>query len=373
MEPDATRCHRSISLAADMKIGLLTTSFPRFEGDCSGAFVLTLARSWVEQGHEVRVLAPEPRRRQSVPQWPGIDVRWVAYARPRALQRTFYGSGAPDSLQTHRARWLGAASFTAALMVAARDLDACDALVSHWCVPNGWIASTSAEGRPHLSICHATDVRWLARLPGARAIARQIARGATSMWFLTETLRDRFLAIAELESDSKATHVGPMPIDVPPALADDRKRWRHELHIEGFTLLFLGRLVPTKGVDRLIRAVATLPSNVSLRIAGNGPERHRLENLAMRLGVRAHFDGWVHGERKERLLRSCDALAVPSRPNDGVPTVIFEAIARDLPVIATHLEGLSQYLPEDGLVPPNDEGSLAQAIRALASSPSARG
>lgn len=356
-------------MAADMKIGLLTTSFPRFEGDCSGAFVLALARSWAAHGHEVRVLAPEPRRRLHEPRWPGIDVRWVPYARPRGLQHTFYGSGAPEKLRTQPFTWLGAASFTAALTVAARRvLSDCDALVSHWCLPSGWVASANANGRPHLSICHATDVRWLSRLPGGRTIARQIACGATSMWFLTDDLRDRFFAIAELEPGAKTTCIGPMPIEPPPSMAGHRNRWRSELGIEGLTLLFLGRLVPIKGADRLIRAVARLPRDISIRIAGDGPERRRLETLARHLGVDAHFEGWVHTERKEMLLRSCDALVVPSRPNDGVPTVIFEAIARGLPVIATRLDGVSQHLAEEALVPHDDLSALAQAIQSLASS-----
>lgn len=349
-----------------MKIGLLTTSFPRFEGDCSGAFVLTLARSWAAYGHEICVMAPEPSRKRAAPHWPGIDVRWVPYARPRRLQRAFYGSGAPDTLRARPTQWLGAASFTAALTIAAQDLDPFDALVSHWCLPSGWVASANANGRPHLSICHATDIRWLARLPMARTVARQIERGATSMWFLTEDLRDQFFTIAELARDSKTTHIGPMPIEPPPVLTHDRVEWRRALDMEGFTLLFLGRLVPTKGVDRLIRAVSDLPIDIDLRIAGDGPERARLESLARRLGVNARFEGWVHGERKERLLRSCDALVVPSRPTDGLPIVIFEAIARDLPVIATNLEGLAKHLPKEALVPPDNQQALAEALQTLA-------
>lgn len=357
-------------MATNMKIGLLTTSFPRFEGDCSGAFVLAHARMLAAHGHDVRVLAPEPPRRRSTPRWPGIEVRWVPYARPRGLQQTFYGSGAPDALRRHPATWLGASSFTVALAITARALDSCDALVSHWCLPSGWVASANANGRPHLSICHATDVRWLSRLPGARTVARQIAHGATSMWFLTEDLRDRFFSIAKLEPGSKTAHIGPMPIEPPPPMAYHRERCRTELGVEGFTLLFLGRLVPIKGADRLIRAVADLPRDVSIRIAGDGPDRRRLEALARRLGVNAHFEGWVHGERKEMLLRSCDALAVPSRPNDGMPTVIFEATARGLPVIATRLDGLEQHLPEGALVPPEDLGALSRAIQILATSSS---
>ncbi|MDH3625962.1 MAG: glycosyltransferase family 4 protein [Myxococcales bacterium] len=354
-------------LRGKMKIGILTTSFPRYEGDCSGAFVLAMARAWAADGHGIRVLAPEPSSRRAAPRWPGIEVRWVPYARPRGLQRTFYGSGAPDTLRTHPTAWLGALSFTAAQSVAVRLVDDCDALVSHWCLPCGWVASANAKGRPHLSICHATDVRWLARLPGARTIAQRIAQGATSMWFLTTTLRDRFFSIARLDPGSKTTHIGPMPIEPPPILVDDREGWRRELGIEDTTLLFLGRLVPVKGVDRLIRAVARVSEDVSLRIAGDGPERCRLEALARDLGVKAHFEGWVHGARKEKLLRSCDALIVPSRPKDGVPTVIFEASARGLPVVATHLDGLTQHFPKDALVPQDDPAALTSALRELMS------
>ncbi|MGB5703604.1 MAG: hypothetical protein WBM48_12370, partial [Polyangiales bacterium] len=84
-----------------MRVGVVTTGFPRFEGDHSGAFLLTLARGIVAHGHEVRVLTPEPAVLHQPPRWPGIEVRWVPYARPRALQRTFYEAGAPDNLRRH--------------------------------------------------------------------------------------------------------------------------------------------------------------------------------------------------------------------------------------------------------------------------------
>ena len=130
-------------------------------------------------------------------------------------------------------------------------------------------------------------------------------------------------------------------------------------------LLFLGRLVPTKGVDRLIRAAAALPGPVEIRVAGDGPERANLERLARSLGVDARFEGWVHGERKEKLLGSCDALVVPSRADDGVPTVVFEAIARGLPVVATDLDGLEAHLPRASRIPPEDIPALTTALRSL--------
>ena len=349
-----------------MKIGLLTTGFPRFDGDCTGAFLLTLARGFVEHGHTVRVLAPEPRVRRPVPQWPGIEASWVPYARPRAWQQTFYGSGAPDNLRLQPLRWAGAASFAAALFRASEEqLADCDALVSSWCIPSGWVASRAAAGRPHLCVCHATDVRWLSKIPGGGAIARGIATGATSMWFLSDALRDRFFETAGLHRSLVTAHVGPMPIERPSPLPESRAELRRRLGVEGFTLLCLGRLVPVKGVDQLLRAVASLPEPISIRIAGDGPERRKLQSLAQQLAVNATFEGWVTGERKEALLRACDAIVVPSRPHDGLPTVLFEAKARALPIIATEAGAIPEHLRAHAgaiLVPPNDGAALSQAI-----------
>lgn len=349
-----------------MNVGLVTTGFPRFEGDCSGSFLLTLARGLVEQGHTVRVLSPEPRGSRPAPRWPGIEVRWVPYARPRTLQQSFYGSGAPDNLRIRPVRWLGALAFTAALCRASRrELTHCDALLSSWCIPSGWVASKTAEGRPHLCLCHATDVRWLSKMPRGRAVAREIAAGASSMWFLSDGLRKRFLETAGIEPDRIQSHVGPMPIEPPQDLAEPRRMLRLRLGIEGFTLLFLGRLVPVKGLAELLHAIAAFPRPISIRIAGDGPDRNELCVLAQRLGVHAIFEGWVAGERKESLFRACDAIVVPSRPLDGLPTVLFEAQARALPIIATEAAAIPARMrnhPDVELVPANDRMALRQAI-----------
>jgi glycosyltransferase involved in cell wall biosynthesis len=355
-----------------MRVGLVTTGFPRFEGDHSGAFLLALARGIVGGGNEVRVLAPEPDAYRPQPHWPGIDVQWIPYARPQTLQRTFYHAGAPDNLRLHPLRWAGAASFSAALWVAAeRRLDDCDALVSSWCLPCGWVASEVARGRDHLCICHATDVRWLSATPCGGMLARRIAAGASAFWFLSAAHRDRFLATAGLDPSETTSHIGPMPVDAPTSLDSSRAELRRDLGLSRFTLLFLGRLVPVKGVDQLLHAAARLSEPLEIRVAGDGPERERLEALAQSLALDVTFEGWVEGSRKEALLRACDALVVPSRQNDGLPTVLFEAHRRALPIVATRVGAIGDALePLRGvsLVPPDDLGALGRAIDALRAS-----
>ena len=111
-----------------MRIGLLTTSFPRREGDVAGCFVLGFAQTLADHGHSIHVLAPEPAERGTTPRWPRIDVEWVPYLRPRCIQRTFYGAGVPDNLRRDPRAWLGIAPFAASLWqrtrVRVRDVDA---------------------------------------------------------------------------------------------------------------------------------------------------------------------------------------------------------------------------------------------------------
>ncbi len=130
------------------------------------------------------------------------------------------------------------------------------------------------------------------------------------------------------------------------------------------------RLVPTKGVDTLIRAIAALREqipSVRLEIAGAGPDRARLESL-----VRVHgladcvtFLGW-----QDCLLPVMSRWAVFALASwdEGLPIVVLEAMGSSLPVVASTCGGLPEVV-EDGrtgwLVPPNDPEALAERLRRL--------
>ncbi len=352
-----------------MKVGLLTTGFPRFDGDHCGAFLLTLAKGMTQAGVTLVILAPEPGEKGRPPRYPNIEVRWVSYARPRRLQQSFYGSGVPDNLRLAPWRGLGALTFAGILAWRARtELSDCDALLSSWCLPCGWAASRIAEGRPHLCISHATDLRWLGQIPGGRPVARQIAAGSTAMWFLSESHRADFFRIAGLPADSMTTQIGAMPCERAEAPVRSRAELQQALGLDKPSLLFLGRLVPIKGVDLLLHAAAGLEPKVVLHIAGDGPERARLTALAAQLGVDARFEGWVAGARKQALLHACDALVVPSRRGDGLPTVLAEARAHALPIVATRVGAIPSYLgadPNARLVRPESPAALRRAIGQL--------
>jgi len=155
-------------------------------------------------------------------------------------------------------------------------------------------------------------------------------------------LRDRLVEAGWPEQDIR---VLPNPIDLDrfsPAYGP------------GDYLLFVGRLSPEKGLPTLLEAAAQIPE-VPLWIAGDGPERERLEQEARDRGLdKVRFLGQVPQRRVVELLRGCRALLLPSRSPENCPLSVLEAFACGKPAVGSRLGGV----PE--LIEPAEAGWTAQ-------------
>lgn len=135
---------------------------------------------------------------------------------------------------------------------------------------------------------------------------------------------------------------------------------------ETVPLLFaLGRLHENKGFDTLLKAVARL-SDVTLWLAGDGPERQALEALATKLGIRprVRFLGWT--DSAPALHRAADLFVCPSR-HEPLGNVVLEAWAQQRPVLAAASQGPSALIEHgvNGLLTPvDDDVAMAAAIKA---------
>ena len=148
-------------------------------------------------------------------------------------------------------------------------------------------------------------------------------------------------------------------------------------------LLAVGRLVDKKGFDVALRAVSSLAGslNIHLSIAGEGPERANLEELARQLNVRhkTSFLGWLNYDQFIAEMSKADLFVLPSRSDrktgetEGTPTVLLEAQATGLPVVSTLHAGIPdivQHGQSGWLVPENNPRALAMQLREiLAKSP----
>jgi len=130
-------------------------------------------------------------------------------------------------------------------------------------------------------------------------------------------------------------------------------------------LFYFGRLSPEKGVYELLRAMVRLP-HVPLVIAGDGPERPRLEALARELNLnQVLFAGMVHGEKLQKLIAGCSFSAFPSHAYETLGKSILESYAWGRPVIASDL-GSRRELVQHGvtglLYADGDREQLAHSI-----------
>lgn len=114
-------------------------------------------------------------------------------------------------------------------------------------------------------------------------------------------------------------------------------------------LLAVGRLAPVKAFDRLIRALAQIPE-AELRIAGDGPERERLQRLVDELHLSERVQLLGHRDDIPALLAESDLLLISSQ-REGLPLVLAEAIHAGCPVLSTPAGGIPDLLPREFLAP----------------------
>lgn len=177
------------------------------------------------------------------------------------------------------------------------------------------------------------------------------------------------LAGATLRYAPKSTPVTVVPygVDLERFAPRERGGDRGEVVVGA-----VARLSREKGLDVLLRAVAKIGDRAPLRVvlAGDGPERGRLERLAGKLGIddRVAFRGEVAHDNVPNVLSELDIFAMPSRA-EGFGVAALEAQAMELPVVASRVHGIPDTV-EDGrtglLVPPDDVDALAAAIERLA-------
>ena len=137
-------------------------------------------------------------------------------------------------------------------------------------------------------------------------------------------------------------------------------------------ILFVGRLIPEKGILDLIYAFATIRDSTSacLIAAGDGPQAFEVATLVRSLGLekRVFLPGYLHGEELEAVYAGATAFALPTWWIEGFPTVIAEAMNAGLPIITTAIRGMADHLQEGTnalFVPPSDPEALGAAILRL--------
>ena len=279
-----------------MKILVLTSTYPRFEGDPTAPFIESLVRHTADLGHEVHLVVPEHR------EWarPAVEGRvhhhlfrysphrsWTPWGYAQSLRS---GVRLRKSLVALAPVVFASASHTCRT-VAKRE--AVDIVHAHWVVPNGPIAAFAVRGLgvPLVVTVHGSDVMVADRSRWLRSAARWSLRRAAAVTAVSRYMLER---VERLGADPANLDLIPLGIDLsafrPDPDAAQHVREQLGIGVDEVMVLGIGRLIEWKGFDHLIEAqsrVREQAENVRLVIVGEGDMRHALTEQSSRLGLSA--------------------------------------------------------------------------------------
>ena len=246
-----------------------------------------------------------------------------------------------------------------------------DLIDAHYFYPDGVAAAWLAQefGLPLTITARGTDINLIPEYPRPRRLILEAAERAGAVITVCQALKDRMV---ELGADGKKITVLRNGVDLQAFRIKDREALRARLGVKGFVLASVGLLIERKGHHLIIEALKDIPDALLL-IAGSGPDRQQLEDLASRLGVsgRVRFLGNLDHEALCDVYNSADALVLASS-REGWANVLLESMACGTPVIGSNVWGTPEVIarPEAGLLLKNrDAKSIAEAAAQLRRSP----
>lgn len=310
--------------------------------------VRSLAAALAERGHAVLVLAPLSGRPPSTP-FPASSEGFGFTPAGRALRLPMNGSVAPIAF--------GPRGFGTVRLELARF----GPEIVHLHEP--LIPSTSMQA------LLAADAPMVATFHAAAPSSKlyRVFRPLLRRW-------SHKLKIKTVVSAAAQELIGryvPGPFELTPNGVDvDRLRQGNAPAPDGKRVLFLGRLERRKGLELLVRAMASV--DAQLIVAGEGPELERCERLARELGIEARFVGVVDDDEKARLYRSASVFCAPNLGGESFGIVLLEAMAAGVPVVCSDIDGfMSAAGGAARHFASEDPSALAAALRAVLSDPSA--
>jgi glycosyltransferase involved in cell wall biosynthesis len=225
-------------------------------------------------------------------------------------------------------------------------------------------------GVPVSITARGSDIHRWGKVPG---VARQVlaaGKAANGMHAVSEAIRADMIAMGMPGERIVPIATG---VDQQRFAPRDRAAGKAALGVSGPLVVSLGALIPLKGHDILIDAVARLPG-VTLWIAGQGPEKGRLEAQIARLGLgaRVRLLGDVPSEEVAPLVAAADVMALASE-REGLANAWLEALASGTPLVIPDVGGARQVLRDSTvagrIAARTPEGFAAAIAELLADSP----
>ena len=360
-----------------LRILILGTGYPRFREDFSNVYLHRLAVSLVKIGVKVHVVVPHAEGLRKEEVMDGVRVHRFQYMWPQRFQTLAYFPGIPEKIKEPFNKLQTtplAISMTKKMLQVIRRFGI-DVVNAHWALPPAFLSilTKPLHGRPVLTTLYGVELFTArSKYSGLKPILSWTINNSDSVVAISDATRRSALDI----SGRKDVAILPDGIDTEhfsPSNSGDEIVRRHGLH--GWNAIFsCGRMIERKGFSYLIEAMPHVLKSfrkTKLIIAGEGPERSRLEKLVHELGIDQNviFPGFVTNVDLSKYYSACDVFVLPAiidryGDTEGSGTILLEAMASGKPVIGTNVGGIPYALRHGGgfLVEEKDPLQLAEKI-----------
>jgi glycosyltransferase involved in cell wall biosynthesis len=350
-----------------IRVLCFSSLYPNAAQPVHGIFVENRLRHLLRCGGiEARVVAPVP--------WFPLTHRgfggWADYARVPARERRFDIDvehprfPVVPRIGMRIAPYLMYAALLAPLRRLAEQWDF-DVIDAHYFYPDGVAAALLARalGKPLMITARGTDISLIPRYAGPRRRIVWAARQASALVAVCAALKREMTSIG---IDPDTISVLRNGVDLDQFQPRDRAAARRDWQVEGKVVLSVGHLIERKGHHLIIEALADL-ADVTLLVAGGGPDLEQLTRLAERRGVgnRVRFLGAVPHQRLPDLYAAADLLVLASS-REGWANVLLEAMACGTPAAATDVWGTAEVVADPAagwLIPERSAQAIAATLR----------
>lgn len=361
---------------AKKRLLVLTSTFPRFTGDTTPAFVYELSRR-LTKFFCVYVLAPHDYGAKHHEEQSGVHICRFQYMWPASWQRLCYGGGIMPRLIQNKTLILQIIPFLCSELIATIRMikkERIQLIHAHWLFPQGLLAAIIRRiyNIPYVVTVHGGDMQIL-RFTVLLPVLQFIINNAHAVTVVNNDMKTKLIRHLGTKPDIR---VIPMGVDTRifhPGAFDPTLKKTYGI-LDPF-LLFVGSLVEKKGVNYILLAMPKILArhpSTKLMLIGDGEDSRTLHALANTLGIEKNvlFLRAIPNNKLPSYYATADLFISPSIITDsgdqeGLPVTYLEAIASGLFVITTDLPGNKDVITTDvngAFVRQKNSSYLAQVV-----------
>ncbi|MCH7339002.1 glycosyltransferase [Acinetobacter higginsii] len=331
---------------------VLASTYPRWPSDPEPGFIHELCKKLTLT---FNVIALVPDSVEADPDGLFEDVSIIRYRyAPKKLQSLVNNGGIVNNLKMYWWKWLLVPGFLIGQYLAIRKIlrsnSEIDLIHAHWLIPQGFLAHSFSKrfNIPFVVTSHGGDLYGL-QGKFLTHLKKQIAESADAMTVVSHAMQDYL----------KQQNIYPVNLNTIPMGVDLHNRFtpNSQINRESNHLLFVGRLVPKKGVHLLLEALPLIlkqKPGIRLSIIGFGPEEQNLKNKVHELKIDNHviFLGGLSQAQLPEFYRKATLFVAPftratNGDQEGLPVSLMEAIGCGCPAVVGDVPGIEDLLGTD--------------------------